>query len=787
MKAIVMAGGEGTRLRPLTCAVPKPMVEILDKPMLEYTLEHLLTHDIHEAALTLAYHPSVITEYFDAHRPQSIELSYFIEDAPLGTAGSVKNAASFVDGTFLILSGDALTDIDLTQAASAHAQSGSIATIVLKKMGNPQGYGVVITDEDNMVERFVEKPGWEDVFSDTINTGLYLLEPEALELIPSGQAFDFAKDLFPLMMRKGMKIHGYVADGYWCDVGNIESYIRAHEDMLRGAVNAAIRGHNIGGIWVGDGVALSSSALLQSPGFVGAGASVGDGAKIGRFSCIGAGARVGAHANIKRSVLHGGARVGRHAKLSGCVVASGCSVGERCSVYEGAVVGERCALGEDSRVAPRVRIWPEKCVGLGASANENIVWGYGERTGLFGRSGFAGDLGVDLTPQKLSRVFGAVAEHMSGKSVAVCADGSAVCAAAQKQAAGILTLSGADVCALPPVPRPVLALTAQALGARLCLALRTHRQRLYVDIFEPDLYMLGKSARKKIEERYFHQGELLANPACGREVFVGAADGFYINAVAQKTDWSATAAAGARVALAGMREVDGFLERVLTACGVKALRIEGGDVAAGVRGEGADFGVRMGRDGALSVLYTPGGRVLGADECRMLGYYLVFSSFNKSSVCLPSGVLRGVTALADIFGVSYDFTSEEQARADLSPGQRQLLCDGFFAVCRLAEHIARTGATADELAALIAAPHVKVRAVGCDFEDIGRVIGAVYAQGGAHANEGLRLDSGGGCGYICPHDSHPTILIRTEADTEEFAEELCDMYTDMVRGILKKK
>lgn len=787
MKAIVMAGGEGTRLRPLTCAVPKPMVPILDKPMLEYTIEHLLAHGITQAALTLGYLPTVITGYFDAHRPKRMELSYYIEDVPLGTAGSVKNAASFVDGTFLILSGDALTDIDLTQAVGAHKQSGAKATIVLKRMGDPQGYGVVITAKDGTVERFVEKPGWEDVFSDAINTGLYILEPEVLELIPKDKKFDFAKDLFPLMMSKGLRIHGHTTDGYWCDVGSIESYIRAHEDLLSGNVRAAIRGHNIGGIWVGDGVKLSGSALMQSPAFVGAGASIGDGARIGRFSCIGAGARVGAYADLKRSVVHGGARVGRHTKLRGCVVASGSAVGERCSVLEGAVVGERCVLGQDSKVAPNVRLWPEKSIGLGAAANESIVWGHGERAGLIGRAGFVGDLGVDLTPLKLSRVFGAVAEYLSGKSVALCIDGSAICGAAAKQAAGIFTLSGVDVCTMSGVPRPVLALTAEELGAELCISLRTHKQKLYVDIFEPGLFMLGKAARKKIEERYFYQGELLANPECGKETWVGTADSFYTSAISKKADWSRIAKTATRVAIAGRREVDSFLERVLIACGAKPVHNEGKDFITALRDESADFGVRMGKDGVVAALYTPEGRVLSADECHMLWYFLVFSSFNKESLCLPSGVLRGVTGLADIFGIKYDYTSEEEARADISPDQRRLLCDGFFAVCRLAEHIARTGATVDELAAVIAPPHVKVKAVSCDFEDIGRVIGTVYELGGAYANEGLRLETGEGCGYICPHATRPTILIRTEADTEEFATELCESYADMVRKILQKK
>ncbi|MFA5676453.1 MAG: sugar phosphate nucleotidyltransferase [Christensenellales bacterium] len=781
MKAIVMAGGGGKRLRPLTCTVPKPMVKILDRPMLEYTLEHLFAHGINYAAMTLGFLPSVITDYFERHKINGMHISYYIEDSPLGTAGGVKNAASFIDGTFLVISGDALTDIDLTKMKNEHKQSGAKATIALKRMGNPRGYGVVITGGDGNVERFVEKPGWEDVFSDKINTGIYMLEPEVLDLIPDKRSFDFAKDLFPLMLGEGMAIYGHVTDGYWCDVGSVESYIRVHEDMLRGMVNANISGRNISGIWVGDNVRLSDTAFIQPPGFIGAGASIGDGARIGRYSCIGANAHVGAYSSLSHCVLHEGARVGRHARLSGCVVAVGGAVGERCSVREEAVVGERCRLGQGSRVSPRVRIWPDKSIGFGARANENIMYGYGERSGFFGSDGFAGDLGVDLTPLRLSRLFGAVAEYMSGKTAAVSAEASAVCEAAGKLAAGMLTLSGADVFTFRGAQRPVLALCAHSLGAGLCVTLRTHRNRLYADVFEPDIFMLSKAARGKIEEKYFNLGETLANRDCGAETSAGAAENFYINAVAEKIDWSAAKRAGTRVAVYGRRGADDLLARTLLSCGIGAARLSGGKYEPE-----ADFGVRLNRNGTVNSLFTPKGRVLSADECRIVWYYLIFSGYNKNSIKLQSGVLRGITAMADIFGISYGFASAEESLKELSLDQRRLLFDGIFAVCRLAEHIARTGASLDEIADMISPPHVRVKAVRCGFENIGRVISEMYAKGGAHASEGLRINLDKGSGYICPHSTRPSILIRTEADTEEFAEELCAEYTDMVKKIIEK-
>ncbi len=786
MKAIVMAGGEGTRLRPLTCAVPKPMVTLLDKPMLVYTTEHLLRHGISEMALTLGYLPSVVTDWFEENKPQNVHMEYYIEDVPLGTAGSVKNAAPFIDGTFLIVSGDALTDIDLTAAVQAHRQGGALATIVLKRMGSPLEYGVVITADDGGVERFVEKPGWEDVFSDTVNTGIYVLEPEVLDLIPDRTQFDFAKNVFPTMMSKGMPIYGYVAEGYWCDVGNIESYIRAHEDILKGAVKADILGRNAGGIWVGDGASISNSALIQSPGFIGAGAVIGDGAKIGRYACVGAGARVGAYANLKRCVLHTGARIGRYAKLSGCVVAANSSVGERCSVYEGAVVGERCALSGESRVSPRVRIWPEKQVSAGAVVGENIVWGHGERTGFIGRGGFVGDIGVDLTPLRLAKIFGAVAEYMSGKRVAVCTDGSPLCCAALKQAAGMLTMSGADVLAMAGVLRPVCAMMAQTLDAGLCVMLHAHKQKLYVDLFEPSLFMLSKQARKKIEDKYFSQGERLSCTETGKQTWVDLADSFYISAITQKTDWSAVKAAGLHVVVAGGRDADAFIAKALEACGVRVSRCDGSAIDKAVQGEEAAFGVRMAKNGQIGAVYLPDGRILGPDECRTLAYYLVMNGLSGSEISLPSGVMRGVVTMADVLGFTYSFTSEEAAAQSLPPDSRRVLFDGVYTLCRFAEHLARTGLSANEIGAMIEPAHIKVKAVGCDWEDIGRVIGGVYAQGGATASEGLRLDVAGGYGYICPHATRPTIIIRTEGDTEEFAAELCERYTDMVRRILKK-
>ena len=232
MKAVIMAGGEGARLRPLTCDRPKPMVPLMDKPMMEYIVELLTSHGITEQAVTLQYLPEQIKEYFGDGSSFGASLYYFLEDEPLGTAGSVKNAASFLKETFLVISGDCLTDIDLSEAITFHRQKEALVTIVLTPQDNPLEYGVVMVDEEGKILRFLEKPSWGEVFSDTVNTGIYILEPEVLEYIPAGKKFDFSKDLFPLLLQEKKALYGCSLSGYWCDIGSLERTRQTNYDIL---------------------------------------------------------------------------------------------------------------------------------------------------------------------------------------------------------------------------------------------------------------------------------------------------------------------------------------------------------------------------------------------------------------------------------------------------------------------------------------------------------------------------------------------------------------------------
>src|SRR5919206_558644 len=224
MKAVVMAGGEGTRLRPLTSNQPKPMVSICGKPCIEHILELLRQHGFDDVIVTVAFLPQAIRSYFGAGENLGLNIEYSVEESPLGTAGSVRLASGRLDDTFLVISGDALCDIDLRRLVDVHREKEAAVTIGLKSVDNPLEFGIVVTDEDGRVERFLEKPSWGQVFSDTINTGIYVLEPEVLGHIPTDRPYDWAKELFPLLLEMGRPLYGHVADGYWQDIGNLEQY-----------------------------------------------------------------------------------------------------------------------------------------------------------------------------------------------------------------------------------------------------------------------------------------------------------------------------------------------------------------------------------------------------------------------------------------------------------------------------------------------------------------------------------------------------------------------------------
>src|SRR5450432_1463400 len=254
MKAVVMAGGEGTRLRPMTANQPKPLLPVVNRPIMEHVLRLLRRHGFTDTVVTVQFLASLIRNYFGDGDELGMNLQYATEEKPLGTAGSVKNAeAELRDSRFVVISGDALTDIDLTDMARFHQTNNALVTVALARVPNPLEFGIVITAEDGRIQRFLEKPTWGQVFSDTVNTGLYVMEPEVLAEVPPGEVVDWSADVFPKLLKRGAPLFGYITEDYWEDVGTHETYLKAQADVLDGRVHSDIAGFEVSpGVWIAE-------------------------------------------------------------------------------------------------------------------------------------------------------------------------------------------------------------------------------------------------------------------------------------------------------------------------------------------------------------------------------------------------------------------------------------------------------------------------------------------------------------------------------------------------------
>ena len=405
-----MAGGEGSRLRPITSTRPKPLVPVVNRPILWHVLRLLKRNDFTEANITLHYLADQVTMTFGEGKDVGIPLNYSFEDKPLGTAGSVKAVEESLSGTFLVISGDVMTDFDLSEIVAYHKKKGAAVTIGLTRVPNPLEYGVILSEEDGKVTKFLEKPNWSEVFSDTVNTGIYVIEPEVLKQIQSDKAYDFSKDLFPKLLKEGFPIYSKILDGYWCDVGMPSQYIGAHYDILSGKTKVEIPGKQISpGVWQEDQSDNLKDARIAGPCLIGSRTTIGRGAVVGPMSCIGSNVTVESNAVVSRSIVYDFAYIGKDAEAKGCVIGKSSVLRPRSRAFEGSVIGDGTQLGTGSEIAQNVRVWPDKNIESGATVRINLVWGMSWQRKIFGSRGVIGLANIEITPEttaKLGAAFG---------------------------------------------------------------------------------------------------------------------------------------------------------------------------------------------------------------------------------------------------------------------------------------------------------------------------------------------------------------------------------------------
>lgn len=458
--AVILAGGFGTRLKPLTSSLPKPMVPVGNRPLMEHVVNLLQKHGFHDILVLLFFQAEKIMEHFGDGSQHGVRMEYVRPDGDFGTAGSVRYALDRLDDQFLVIAGDVLTDIDLAAARSFHTARKSDATIVLTRHTNPLPYGIVLTDSQSRITRFLEKPTWGEVFSDTVNTGIYILEKSLLEPWTTDRSVDFSHDVFPQALHQGCRLYGPIAEGYWRDVGHVDDYAQAHLDLLSDHVQVSwpnpLKAHGKARLSAGADCVIDPGARFSGTVVLGDRVSVGAGAHI-TDSFIGTGSAIGQGAKVSRSVIWSAVSVGLRSDLHETIIQTGARLGSDCSIRERTIVSELCRLGEHVTVQPGCKIWPHKSVEDGAHVSSSIVWGEHYNRELFTDAKVSGLTNREITPEFAARLGAAFASQFPQGTVLVVARDSSLEARAVTEAlkSGI-TSSGVNVRDLRDTIVPVL-------------------------------------------------------------------------------------------------------------------------------------------------------------------------------------------------------------------------------------------------------------------------------------------------------------------------------------------
>jgi mannose-1-phosphate guanylyltransferase / phosphomannomutase len=468
MKAVIMAGGFGTRIQPLTSSAPKPMIPLANRPIMLHIVELLKKHGITDLVMLLYHQPDVIKNFFRDGTDFGVSIEYVTPLQDMGTAGAVKCAEKLLPERFLVISGDLLTDFNLKKIIDFHADHGAMATITLTSVKDPLQFGVVITDREKRITQFLEKPGWGEVISDTINTGIYVLEPEIFRYIPAEENFDFSHDLFPLMLENKDPLFGYPVKGYWRDIGNTDSYREAHHDIFHGKINIRIdeEKQDLLGkdVRLGADVRLDDLKALEGTVILGENSQIIGSARI-KDSVVGRNCTIEDGVRLFRCVVWDNVYIKKGAKLVDAVIGNNVSVGQGVVMEEGAIVADDTAIGEEAFIKKDVKIWPKKLVEAGAIVSGNLIWGEKWKKTLFEGAMIRGLTNIELTPEFMAKLGCAYGSTLpKGSFILAGRDAHRSSRMLKRSFLGGILSSGVNVRDLKMLPLPLLRYKLKTFG-----------------------------------------------------------------------------------------------------------------------------------------------------------------------------------------------------------------------------------------------------------------------------------------------------------------------------------
>jgi mannose-1-phosphate guanylyltransferase / phosphomannomutase len=804
-----MAGGEGTRLRPLTSNQPKPMVPIVGKPCMEHILELLRTHGFEDVIVTLAFLPQAIRSYFGDGESLGLRVEYSVEESPLGTAGSVRLASDRLDETFLVISGDALCDIDLTKLVDFHRERGAAVTIGLKSVENPLEFGIVVTDEDGRVERFLEKPSWSQVFSDTINTGIYVLEPEVLRHVPTDRPFDFSKELFPLLLEMGRPISGYVCEGYWQDIGNLDQFRQANFDALDGRVHLNIPGIRLrGNVWIGEGVEIDDLEGVEGPAFLGNYCRISPNASVGAYSVLSSSVTLRERARTARSVIDASTHVGRSAVIEGAVLGRACDVRAHVRIHEGAAIGDEVVLGAQSVVMPGVRVYPYKEVESGAHIHESLIWEARASPRLFDKEGVSGLVNVDLTPEVAVRLAAALGTALKrGARVVASRESSAACRMIKRAIISGLNSTGVHVADLRVLPAAVARHLLKTHGYDAGLHVGTSAtdpEVVQIRFFEQPGIQMTPTLQKEVEKHFTRQ-ELrrVAYAEIGNITYPARVRESYAQGLLETLDVAAIRARGFRLVVDYGHSAASFvLPLLLGPLGVEAVSAHGFEADAApnlatlrdsiqqakrlVKAVGADLGAVFDRAGERLYVLDERAQEIPVEQTLLLFLRLIGSNGGGGKAAVPVTVTHQVERFAETSGLEVVRTPASLAELTLAASDDGVVFagavgggyvfpeflpayDAVAALCNLLELLAPLDRSLSELVADLPASTVVHRQLPCPWGLKGTVMRVLTERLRGRTldlTDGVKVIDEQGWAQLLPDPDEPLLHIYAEGASE---------------------
>jgi mannose-1-phosphate guanylyltransferase/phosphomannomutase len=812
--------------------MPKPMIPLINRPIMEHIVTLLKRHGITDLVLLLFHQPEIIKKYFGDGSEFGVHITYVTPLEDFGTAGAVKAAARHLDERFMIISGDLLTDFDLSKVIEFHDQKQAKATITLTSVADPLQFGVVITDKESRITKFLEKPGWGEVFSDTINTGIYILEPEVLDLIPTEENRDWAKDVFPKMLENGDALYGCDLQGYWADIGNPEAYLEASRDICNSKVCVQIAEPRLNpesAIFVSPDAEIDEQADLNGMVVLGNNTRIKKDASLNNC-VIGRNCLIEAESVLEDAVLWDNVYVKAGSKITGANLGHKVRIGQRARIESGAVIADETIVGDDVHIRPNIKIWPRKVIENGSTVSTNLIWGEKWRKSLFEGALVRGMTNVELTPEFSARLGAAYGSTLAkGSYILAGRDAIRSSRMLKRSFVGGLLSAGISVRDVKMISLPVLRYKLTTFGEVGGIHFRQSPEdqaATEIIFFDADGSEISSGAAKGMERVYFKENfrrvhhsepggidELPRIYDFYREGFLRNLDNALLNKAAPKVVLDLNHSPAADLLPDLLTDMGFEVTELNSHVHEKPVDSSASGAASAldrlsriVKTLDADAGFWIGPSGEKVRLVSGSGRIFSSREALCTLSALVCETEQEGSVIVPVAAPQAIEELAQAKGLTVQRTRSDgyslveaardrHVRFVASLDDRfgfpefQPHFDGLFTAAKTMELSVRAGISLDQAFAKVPGHIYYHLQLPCPWESKGGLMrrmseDAVDQQ--ASFTDGVRIDTDQGWVLVLPDQHRPVAHIFIESAEEKVANHLRDQYLDKVSGWLKE-